>query len=59
MAITEACKETIWLKGLFGELNDNLQITIVFCDSYCYFRHKRSDVSLEDKAHLCTVSFYV
>ena len=33
MAITEACKETIWLKGLFGELNDNLQITIVFCDS--------------------------
>ena len=23
-------KEVIWLKGLFGELSDNLQITIVF-----------------------------
>ena len=33
MAITKACKEAIWLKGLFGELSDNLQITMVFCDS--------------------------
>ncbi|KAG8480861.1 hypothetical protein CXB51_025485 [Gossypium anomalum] len=33
MAITEACKEAIWLKGLFSELNEDLQINIVFCDS--------------------------
>ncbi|KAG8498939.1 hypothetical protein CXB51_005359 [Gossypium anomalum] len=33
MAITEACKEAIWLKGLFSELNEDLQISIVFCDS--------------------------
>ncbi|KAG8503208.1 hypothetical protein CXB51_001211 [Gossypium anomalum] len=33
MAITEACKETIWLKGLFSELNKDLQISIVFCNS--------------------------
>ena len=33
MAIKKACKEAIWLKGLFGELSENLQITIVFCDS--------------------------
>ncbi|KAG8489021.1 hypothetical protein CXB51_017120 [Gossypium anomalum] len=33
MAITEACKEAIWLKGLFGELNKDLQISTVFCDS--------------------------
>ncbi|KAG8490426.1 hypothetical protein CXB51_013710 [Gossypium anomalum] len=26
MAITEACKEAIWLKGLFSELNEDLQI---------------------------------
>ena len=32
MAIIEACKEAIWLKGLFSELSDNLKITIVFCD---------------------------
>ncbi|KAG8483801.1 hypothetical protein CXB51_022649 [Gossypium anomalum] len=33
MAITEACKETIWLKGLFSELNEDFQISTVFCDS--------------------------
>ncbi|KAG8493115.1 hypothetical protein CXB51_010427 [Gossypium anomalum] len=33
MAITEAYKEAIWLKGLFSELNEDLQISIVFCDN--------------------------
>ncbi|PHU15096.1 hypothetical protein BC332_16301 [Capsicum chinense] len=33
IAITEAFKEAIWLKGLFGELSKDLQITTVFCDS--------------------------
>ncbi|KAG8499626.1 hypothetical protein CXB51_006086 [Gossypium anomalum] len=33
MAITEACKEAIWLKGLFSELNEDLQISTVFYDS--------------------------
>ncbi|KAG8481139.1 hypothetical protein CXB51_025904 [Gossypium anomalum] len=33
MTITEACKEAIWLKGLFSELNEDLQISTVFCDS--------------------------
>ncbi|KAG8474935.1 hypothetical protein CXB51_031652 [Gossypium anomalum] len=33
MAITEACKGAIWLKGLFSELNEDLQISIVSCDS--------------------------
>ncbi|PHT63178.1 hypothetical protein T459_32987 [Capsicum annuum] len=33
MAITEAFKEAIWLRGLFGELNKDLQITTVFCNS--------------------------
>ncbi|KAG8484888.1 hypothetical protein CXB51_021392 [Gossypium anomalum] len=32
IAITEACKEAIWLKGLFSELNEDLQISTVFCD---------------------------
>ncbi|KAG8500760.1 hypothetical protein CXB51_002783 [Gossypium anomalum] len=32
-AITEACKEAIWLKRLFSELNEDLQISIVLCDS--------------------------
>ena len=33
MAITEAVKEDIWLKGLFGELDDRLKVTTVFCDN--------------------------
>ncbi|KAG8499388.1 hypothetical protein CXB51_005980 [Gossypium anomalum] len=33
MAITEACKEAIWLKGLFSELNEDLQISTIFCES--------------------------
>ncbi|KAF3666694.1 hypothetical protein FXO37_10397 [Capsicum annuum] len=33
MSITEACKEVIWLTGLFGELSKDLQITTIFCDS--------------------------
>ncbi|KAG8501095.1 hypothetical protein CXB51_003175 [Gossypium anomalum] len=32
MAITEACKEAIWLKGLLSELNEDLQISTLFCD---------------------------
>ncbi|KAG8498724.1 hypothetical protein CXB51_005090 [Gossypium anomalum] len=31
MAITEACKEAIWLKGLFSELNEDLQISTPNC----------------------------
>ena len=30
MAVTEACKEAHWLKGLFGELTDQLQISTLF-----------------------------
>ncbi|PHU16015.1 hypothetical protein BC332_17220 [Capsicum chinense] len=33
IAITEAFKETVWLKSLFGELRKDLQITTIFCDS--------------------------
>ncbi|KAG8492435.1 hypothetical protein CXB51_009718 [Gossypium anomalum] len=31
VAITEACKEAIWLKGLFSELNEDLQISTEKC----------------------------
>ena len=33
MTVTEACKEALWLKGLFGELSDQLKISTLFCDS--------------------------
>ena len=31
--ITEACKEALWLKGLFGDLSIQLQIDTLFCDN--------------------------
>ena len=33
MTVTEACKEALWLKGLFGELSDQLQISTLFFDN--------------------------
>ena len=33
IVVTEACKEVIWLKGLFGELSDRLHIIALFCES--------------------------
>ena len=33
MVVIEGCKEALWLKGLFGELSDQLQISTLFCDS--------------------------
>ena len=32
-AITEACKEAFWLKGLFSELSKDLHVSKVFCSS--------------------------
>ncbi|PHU25459.1 hypothetical protein BC332_03791 [Capsicum chinense] len=58
MAIIESFKEAIWLKSLFGELSKDLQITMDFYDSQSAI-FLRSDVSCEDKAHRCLVSFCV
>ncbi|KAG8482934.1 hypothetical protein CXB51_024486 [Gossypium anomalum] len=45
IAITVTCKKAICLKGLFNELNEDLQISTVFCDSQCNLPYKRSNVS--------------
>ena len=33
MTITEAIKEAIWLKGLMGEISEDLHDSIIYCDS--------------------------
>ena len=45
MTVTKACKETLWLKGLFGELSNQLQISTLFYDSQSAIFHQRSNVS--------------
>ncbi|KAG8489524.1 hypothetical protein CXB51_017540 [Gossypium anomalum] len=52
MAITEACKEAIWLKGLFSELNEDLQINIVFCDSQSVIFLTNDQMFHERKKHI-------
>ena len=52
MAITEACKEAIWLKGLFSELNEDLQISIVFCDSQSVFFLTKDQMFHERTKHI-------
>ena len=45
MIVTEGCKEALWLKGLFGELSYQLQMSTLFCDS-------------QSVIFRCEVSFY-
>ncbi|KAG8490975.1 hypothetical protein CXB51_014094 [Gossypium anomalum] len=52
MAITEACKEAIWLKGLFSELNEDLQISTVFCDSQNAIFLKKDQMFHERTKHI-------
>jgi hypothetical protein len=33
MAVSEAVKEAVWLKGFFGELSENLKVEEIFCDN--------------------------
>ena len=44
MAIAEACKESVWLKGLFVVLCGVDSCIDLFCESKCYLSHQRSDV---------------
>ncbi|KAG8478386.1 hypothetical protein CXB51_028195 [Gossypium anomalum] len=52
MAITEACKEAIWLKGLFTELNEDLQISTVFCDSQSVIFLTKDQIFHERTKHI-------
>ncbi|PHU15135.1 Retrovirus-related Pol polyprotein from transposon TNT 1-94 [Capsicum chinense] len=52
MVITKAFKEAIWLKSLFGELNKDLQITTVFCDSQNVIFLKKDQIFHERIKHI-------
>ena len=52
MAITKACKESIWLKGLLGEICDDLQTTTVFCDSQSAIFSQKDQMFHERTKHI-------
>ena len=56
MAITEACKEAIWLKGFLGEICDDLQTTTVFYDSQESFFSRKIRCSMRGQNTLMFVT---
>ncbi|KAG8479046.1 hypothetical protein CXB51_028920 [Gossypium anomalum] len=59
MAITEACKEAIWLKRLFGEPSKYLQINIMFCDSQSVIFLTKDQIFHERTKHIDVWSHFV
>jgi hypothetical protein len=45
IALCDACKEAVWLKGLYAELSGDTSWIDLFCDTQSYISYKRSDVS--------------
>jgi hypothetical protein len=45
IAVCDACKEAIWLKGLYAELSGDSSCIDLFCDSQSVISHKRSNLS--------------
>lgn len=52
MAITEAFKKVIWLKGLLCELRKDLWITTVFCDSQSIIFFTKYQISHDRTKHI-------
>ncbi|KAG8473064.1 hypothetical protein CXB51_035003 [Gossypium anomalum] len=59
MAIAEACKEAIWLKRLFSELNEDLQISTVFCDSQSVIFLTKDQMFHERTKHIDVWYYFV
>ncbi|KAF3642236.1 Polygalacturonase [Capsicum annuum] len=52
MAVTEAIKEALWLKGLFAELNPHQGGIIIFCDSQSAIHLTKDQMYLERTKHI-------
>ena len=52
MAVTEAIKETLWLRGLFGELTLQQGVTTIFCDSQSAIHLTKDQMYHERTKHI-------
>ena len=59
MAITESCKEAIWLRGLLSEICDDLQTTIIFCDSQSVIFLTKDQIFHERTKHIDVLYHFV
>ena len=53
MAISEACNEAIWLRGLYNELCGDKFCTTIFCDSKSAICLTKNQMFLERTKHIC------
>jgi hypothetical protein len=59
MAINEACKEAIWLKGLYAELCGDDSCIKLFCDSQSAFYLTKDQMFHERIKHIDIKYHYV
>ncbi|KAL3499639.1 hypothetical protein ACH5RR_038732 [Cinchona calisaya] len=52
MAVTEAIKEALWLRGLFGELSLHHGVTTVYCDSQSAIHLTKDQMYHEKTKHI-------
>ena len=59
MAISEACKEAIWLKGLYAELCGDLSCPTVFSDSQSAIYLRKNPMYHERTKHIDVRFHYI
>ena len=59
MAIAEACKESVWLKGLFAELCGDYSCITLFCDSQSAIYLTKDQMFHERTKHIYIKYHYV
>lgn len=57
MALTEAIKEALWLRGLFGELMLEIGPSVVFCDSQSAI-YLSNDSMFHDRSKHISVKYH-
>ncbi|KAL3505152.1 hypothetical protein ACH5RR_034993 [Cinchona calisaya] len=57
MTVTEAIKEALWLRGLFGQLSLHYGVTTVYCDSQSAICLTKDQIYHERTKHI-DVKFY-
>ncbi|CAI9777463.1 unnamed protein product [Fraxinus pennsylvanica] len=59
IAITEACKEAMWLRRLIGEISEDLQFSTVYCDSESAIFLNKHQIFHERTKHINVMYHFV
>lgn len=59
MALTEASKEAVWLKGLMNELGFKQNAVHIYCDSHSAIALAKNDVHHERTKHIATKYHFI